>query len=430
MNLNLMSLVGLVVFLTIAWGLSLKRDKFPWRIVLSGLGLQLALAVFMLKTTVGENIFSFAKTAVQKLLDAAEAGTSLVFGPLANHGEMGEAFGKVGSSSDDTGALVAIIIGGTIILVATVSSLLYHLGILQRIVRGMAWVMRRILGTSGSESLCSAANVFMGQTEAPLVIKPYLKSMTRSEIMTMMVAGMSTIAGGVFAVYASFGKSAGYDDMAGHLLTASVMAAPVALLMGKILLPETETSPTADGATAEVKPETSNVLDALCQGASDGMKLTINVLAMLIAFTAAVALLNILIAQPQQWAGVAAESTVTFQNILGWLNAPFAYLMGIPWEDCTAVGQVLGERIVLNEFMGFKALTNPEVTTLAHERSFYITTYAICGFANFASIAIQIGGIGSLAPERRKDLAKFGLRAMAGGILVSYINACIAGLFI
>ncbi len=426
-----MSLVGLVLFLTIAWGLSLKRDKFPWRIVLSGLGLQLALALFMLKTTVGENIFSFAKTAVQKLLDAAEAGTSLVFGPLANRGEMGEAFGKIGDSTDDTGALVAIIIGGTIILVATVSSLLYHLGILQRIVRGMAWVMRRILGTSGSESLCSAANVFMGQTEAPLVIKPYLKGMTRSEIMTMMVAGMSTIAGGVFAVYASFGKSAGYDNMAGHLLTASVMAAPVALLMGKILLPETETSPTSDGATAEVKPETSNILDALCQGAGDGMKLTINVLAMLIAFTAAVALLNILIAQPQQWAGVATDSTVTFQNILGWLNAPFAYLMGIPWEDCIAVGQVLGERIVLNEFMGFKALTNPEVTTLVDkQRSFYITTYAICGFANFASIAIQIGGIGSLAPERRKDLAKFGLRAMAGGILVSYINACIAGLFI
>ena len=426
-----MSLVGLVLFLTIAWGLSLKRDKFPWRIVLSGLGLQLALALFMLKTTVGENIFSFAKTAVQKLLDAAEAGTSLVFGPMANRGEMGEAFGKIGDSTDDTGALVAIIIGGTIILVATVSSLLYHLGILQRIVRGMAWVMRRILGTSGSESLCSAANVFMGQTEAPLVIKPYLKGMTRSEIMTMMVAGMSTIAGGVFAVYASFGKSAGYDNMAGHLLTASVMAAPVALLMGKILLPETETSPTSDGATAEVKPETSNILDALCQGAGDGMKLTINVLAMLIAFTAAVALLNILIAQPQQWAGVATDSTVTFQNILGWLNAPFAYLMGIPWEDCIAVGQVLGERIVLNEFMGFKALTNPEVTTLVDkQRSFYITTYAICGFANFASIAIQIGGIGSLAPERRKDLAKFGLRAMAGGILVSYINACIAGLFI
>ncbi len=343
---------------------------------------------------------------------------------------MGEAFGKIGDSRDDTGALVAIIIAGTIILVATVSSLLYHLGILQHIVRGMAWVMRRLLGTSGSESLCSAANVFMGQTEAPLVIKPYLKGMTRSEIMTMMVAGMSTIAGGVFAVYASFGKTAGYLDMAGHLLTASVMAAPVALLMGKILLPESETSPTAHGATAEVKPETSNILDALCQGAGDGMKLTINVLAMLIAFTAVVALLNILIAQPQQWIGVATESTYTFQNILGWLNAPFAFLMGVPWEDCTAVGQVLGERIVLNEFMGFKALTNPEITTLAHERSFYITTYAICGFANFASIAIQIGGIGSLASERRKDLAQFGLRAMAGGVLVSYINACIAGLFI
>ncbi len=430
MGVKLMSLLGLSIFITLAWAISLKRDKFPWRTVLAGLGLQLALAVFMLQTTLGKSVFNFARTAVQKLLESAQAGTSLVFGPLADNKEMTESFGKVGESQSDTYALVAVVICGTIILVATVSSLLYHLGILQRIVRAMAWVMQRILGTSGSESLCSAANVFMGQTEAPLVIKPYLNGMTRSEIMTMMVAGMSTIAGGVFAVYAAFGQQAGFADIAGHLLTASVMAAPAALFMGKILLPETEPSPTAGGASAEVKPETSNALDALCQGASDGMKLTINVLAMLIAFTALVALLNFLIGLPQQWAGTESAKAITFQNLLGWLNAPFAFLMGIPWEDCTAVGQVLGERIVLNEFMGFKALTDTSVTTLANKRSFYITTYAICGFANFASIAIQIGGISALAPERRKDLASFGLRAMAGGILVSYINACIAGLFI
>lgn len=430
MGVKLMSLFGLAIFITLAWAISLKRDKFPWRTVLAGLGLQLILAVFMLQTTLGKSVFDFARTAVQKLLESAQAGTSLVFGPLADNKEMTESFGKVGESQSDTYALVAVVICGTIILVATVSSLLYHLGILQRIVRAMAWVMQRILGTSGSESLCSAANVFMGQTEAPLVIKPYLNRMTRSEIMTMMVAGMSTIAGGVFAVYAAFGQQAGFADIAGHLLTASVMAAPAALFMGKILLPETEASPTAGGASAEVKPETTNALDALCQGASDGMKLTINVLAMLIAFTALVALLNYLIGLPQQWAGTESAKAITFQNLLGWLNAPFAFLMGIPWEDCKAVGQVLGERIVLNEFMGFKALTDTSVTTLANERSFYITTYAICGFANFASIAIQIGGISALAPERRKDLASFGLRAMAGGILVSYINACIAGLLI
>lgn len=430
MGVKLMSLLGLAIFITLAWAISLKRDKFPWRTVLAGLGLQLVLAVFMLQTTLGKSVFNFARTAVQKLLESAQAGTSLVFGPLADNKEMTESFGKVGESQSDTYALVAVVICGTIILVATVSSLLYHLGILQRIVRAMAWVMQRILGTSGSESLCSAANVFMGQTEAPLVIKPYLNGMTRSEIMTMMVAGMSTIAGGVFAVYAAFGQQAGFADIAGHLLTASVMAAPAALFMGKILLPETEPSPTAGEASAEVKPETSNALDALCQGASDGMKLTINVLAMLIAFTALVALLNFLIGLPQQWAGTESAKAITFQNLLGWMNAPFAFLMGIPWEDCTAVGQVLGERIVLNEFMGFKALTDTSVTTLANKRSFYITTYAICGFANFASIAIQIGGISALAPERRKDLASFGLRAMAGGILVSYINACIAGLFI
>ncbi|MBT5380626.1 MAG: hypothetical protein HOL08_16370 [Opitutae bacterium] len=268
----------------------------------------------------------------------------------------------------------------------------------------------------------------MGQTEAPLVIQPYLKGMTRSEIMTMMVGGMATIAGGVFAIYAGMGVEAG------HLLTASFMAAPTALYVSKILLPETEKSETADGAKSDVKPETTNALDAMCQGAGDGMKLTLNVLAMLIGFTAAIAALNFLITQPQEWAKVA--DPVTIDRILGWLNAPFAWLMGIPWVDCNYIGECLGKRMVFTEFIGYEHLKDaisqngkdPKVNL--DPRSIGIASFAICGFANFASIAIQIGGIGSLAPERRKDLASLGLRAMAGGILVSYLNACVAGIFL
>ena len=316
--------------------------------------------------------------------------------------------------------VLGITICGTIILVAVLSNLLYHLGILQRVVHAMAWIMQRIMRTSGSESLCTSANVFMGQTEAPLVIQPYLKGMTRSELMTMMVGGMATIAGGVFAVYAGMGVEAG------HLLTASFMAAPTALYMSKILLPETEKSETAGGATHDVKAQTTNVLDAMCQGAGDGMKLTINVLAMLIGFTAVIALFNYLLVLPQNWVGVA--SPITFDMILGWINAPFAWLMGIPWSDCEAIGQALGKRMVFTEFIGYLEITGARESL--DPRSFTLATFAICGFANFASIAIQIGGIGSLAPDRRSDLAKLGLRAMAGGILVGYTNACIAGLFL
>jgi CNT family concentrative nucleoside transporter len=324
--------------------------------------------------------------------------------------------------------VLGITICGTIILVAVLSNLLYHLGILQRVVHAMAWIMQRIMRTSGSESLCTSANVFMGQTEAPLVIQPYLKGMTRSELMTMMVGGMATIAGGVFAVYAGMGIEAG------HLLTASFMAAPTALYMSKILLPETEKSETSDGETHNVKAQTTNALDAMCQGAGDGMKLTINVLAMLIGFTAVIALFNYLLVLPQNWANV--SNPITFDMILGWINAPFAWLMGIPWNDCNYIGECLGKRMVFTEFIGYDHLKdaisqngNPPLVNL-DSRSVGIASFAICGFANFASIAIQIGGIGSLAPERRKDLAKLGLRAMAGGILVGYTNACIAGLFL
>ena len=413
--LKLISLTGLVAFIALAWAISFRRGRFPWRTVLTGLFLQVGLAAILIPDTIiGRSLYTFADGVATNIIAFASEGTKLVFGPMANGEVLTESFGANNSF------VLGITICGTIILVAVLSSLLYHLGLLQLIVRGMAWIMRRIMRTSGSESLCCAANVFMGQTEAPLVIQPYLKGMTRSEIMTMMVGGMATIAGGVFAIYAGMGVEAG------HLLTASFMAAPTALYVSKILLPETEKSETADGAESDVKPETTNALDAMCQGAGDGMKLTLNVLAMLIGFTAAIATLNFLITQPQEWAKVA--DPVTIDRILGWLNAPFAFLMGVPWVDCVEIGQAFGKRIVFTEFIGYLDLTT--IKESIQPRSFALGTFAICGFANFASIAIQIGGIGSLAPDRRKDLASLGLRAMAGGILVSYINACVAGIFL
>ena len=410
-----MSLIGLAAFITLAWGLSVRRQQFPWRTVLAGLSLQALIALIMIRPSAFSAwVYEQANTAAANLIYFAKQGTQLIFGPLAKREALLPVFG------DNDAMVLGITICGTIILVAVISSLLYHLGVLQRIVRAIAWVMQRLMRTSGSESLCTSANVFMGQTEAPLVIQPYLKGMTKSELMTMMVGGMATIAGGVFAVYAGMGVEAG------HLLTASFMAAPTALYMAKILLPETQQSETADGADQKVQAETTNALDAMCQGASDGMKLTLNVLAMLIGFTAAIALLNYLIVLPQNWIGVNAP--ITFDQILGWLNAPFAWLMGVPWVDCDAIGQALGKRIVFTEFIGYMEITSLKETL--DPRSFTLATFAICGFANFASIAIQIGGIGSLAPERRADLASLGLRAMAGGILVGYTNACIAGLFL
>ena len=410
-----MSLIGLAAFITLAWGLSVRRQQVPWRTVLAGLSLQALIALIMIRPSAFSAwVYEQANTAAANLIYFAKQGTQLIFGPLAKREALLPVFG------DNDAMVLGITICGTIILVAVISSLFYHLGVLQQIVRAIAWVMQRVMRTSGSESLCTSANVFMGQTEAPLVIQPYLKGMTKSELMTMMVGGMATIAGGVFAVYAGMGVEAG------HLLTASFMAAPTALYMAKILLPETQQSETADGAEQEVQAETTNALDAMCQGASDGMKLTLNVLAMLIGFTAAIALLNYLIVLPQNWIGVNAP--ITFDQILGWLNAPFAWLMGVPWADCDAIGQALGKRIVFTEFIGYMEITSLKETL--DPRSFALATFAICGFANFASIAIQIGGIGSLAPERRADLASLGLRAMAGGILVGYTNACIAGLFL
>jgi CNT family concentrative nucleoside transporter len=281
----------------------------------------------------------------------------------------------------------------------------------------------------------------MGQTEAPLMIRPYVPRLTHSELMTIMVCGMAHIAGGVAAVYADMGIRAGYPNTAGHLLTASVLNCPAALMIAKILVPETEKSETAASAPATVPRTTANSIDAICRGAGDGFQLALNVIAMLIAFIAMIALANYLYAFAQkeiayfllradcgkQVADAMVYSPVTFQDAFGWVNAPFAWLMGVPAHDTLAVGQILGERIVANEFVGYLHLTNPSTATALDPRSFTIATYALCGFANFASIAIQVGGIGSLAPERRSEMAKIGFRAMCGGLLAAYMTASLAG---
>lgn len=413
----LIALLGLVIFVALAWLLSERRKMFPWRTVVSGLGLQFVFGWLILGTQWGAQFFTWLDSLFNKLLGFANEGVSMVFGPLANPELLAKSWGP------ENTFLFVVTVTGTIILVSALSSFLYHYGILQIIVRGMAWVMQRLMGTSGSESLAAAANVFMGQTEAPLVIKPYLLKMTRSELMALMIGGMATIAGGVMAAYISFGISAG------HLLTASFMTTPCALMMAKILLPETETSETADGHSEDPPKESVNGIDALCLGASDGMKLAFNVMAMLIAFVATVALANYLLASTLHLVGI--ENAKPLQTILGWLNAPFAWLMGIPWKDCVQVGSILGERIVLNEFVSYLNLSHLMKTGgVLEERSITITTYALCGFANFSSIAIQIGGIGALVPERRADLAQLGGKAMIGGLLACYSTACIAGIII
>jgi len=414
MTLKLVSLLGLVVMVGLAWACSLNRKKFPWRTVVSGLGLQFVFAVFILKTRIGEAVFEAANRAFDKLLGFAQEGAKMVFGPLADSALLAEKLGP------GNAFVFVITVTATIILVSAVSSLLYHYGLLQPVVRAVAWVMQRVMRTSGSESLAAAANIFMGQTEAPLVVKPYLARMTQSEILALMVPGMASIAGGVLAAYVSFGVEAG------HLLTASVMSAPAALMIAKIMLPETEKSETAAGASAKVNVDSANGIDALCRGASEGMTLSINVMAMLIAFVAVVAMGNYLLGLPQQGLGVAHP--VTLQQIFGWVNAPFAWLMGVPAKDCLAVGQVLGERIVLNEFIGYYSLKDLKDTL--DPRSFRLATYALCGFANFASIAIQIGGIGALAPTRRADLARLGLRAMLGGLLACYLTSTVVGILL
>jgi len=412
-TLRLISLLGILTFLGLAWAMSSHRRNIPWRVVGWGMGLQLIIALLIFQTQLGQGLFEAANVAITKLNEFANEGSKLVFGPLAERESMENVFGT------GRGVLFVIAIPATIIFVSALSSLLYHWRILPWIVTGIAWVMRRTLRTSGCETLAVAANVFMGQTEAPLIVKPYLASMTRSELMALMVGGMATIAGGVAAAYATLGIEGG------HLLTASLLSAPGTLVIAKLMFPETEKSMAVDEGCELPKSPAANSIDALCQGAADGMRLSINVIAMLIAFIAMVYLVNALLAWTLFW----TDRTFTIQEVVGWLNVPFAFIMGVPADECLRVGTVLGERVVLNEFVGFHSLSSMATGEVAlSERTVTIATFALCGFANFASVAVQIGGIGTLVPERRKDLAKLGLRAMIGGLLACYLTASVAGL--
>jgi CNT family concentrative nucleoside transporter len=419
MPLQLISAFGILVLLACAWAISVDRKRFPWRTVIWGMALQFGFAIFILKTPIGLQLFQGAQVVVDQLNVYANEGARMVFGPLGDSESLRKTFGA------EHAYVFAVSITATIILISALSSLFYHWGILQRVVAGMAWVMMKTMRTSGSESLAGAANIFLGQNEAALVIKPYLPKMTQSEIVALMTTGFSTIATGVMAVYA------GMEGIsAGHILTASVLGAPAGLLIAKVMFPEKEASETGERCHFDVERTTLNSFDALCAGASEGMMLSITVMAMLVAFVALVALMNGVFVWPQHVFGV--QNPFTIQQLLGWLNAPFAWLMGVPWRDCSFIGQILGERVVLNEFVGYLDLSN---YIKAHPgeidpRSVTLASYALCGFANFSSIAIQIGGIGALAPTRRHDLARVGLRAMIAGLLACYLFAAVVGVLI
>jgi CNT family concentrative nucleoside transporter len=402
---RLISAFGLLCMIAIAFGLSKKRNAIKWRPVITGTLLQILLGVIVLKTTIGRAVFEMAKNLVNQITGYTAEGSAFLFGPLVTDANLGYIF--------------AFQVLPTIIFVGCVTGILYHLGIMQKIVQGFAWVMMRLLKTSGAESLSAAANVFVGQTEAPLIVKPYIGRMTNSELMALMSGGFATIAGGVLIAYAGMGIDAG------HLLAASVMSAPAALVCAKIMVPETEQSETAGTIKADFEKTTVNVIDAATTGAGDGLKLALNVGAMLLAFVALIAMLNGLIGGIGGWFGLEALS---FQQILGWLFAPLAWLLGIPWHDAVSAGVLLGEKTVLNEFVAYAHLQE-QMETLS-PRTTTILTYALCGFANFSSIAIQIGGIGALAPERRHDLARLGLRALAAGTLACFMTACVAGIFL
>jgi concentrative nucleoside transporter, CNT family len=399
---RLTSLFGLFVMVGVAWILSSNRRKIDKRIVIGGLLLQFAFALIVLRTTVGESVFQFAGVLFSNILDCTDAGSRFVFG---------EEFGK-----NSPAPLFAFRVLPVIIFFSALMSVLFHFGIIQFVVRYLGWLMQRTLGTSGAESLAAAANIFVGQTEAPFVVKPYLQRMTNSELMSVMVGGFATIAGSVMAMYVGFGIDAG------HLLTASVISAPAALLIAKVMQPETDTPETAGFTQLQLPRESTNVFDAMTTGAADGLKLALNVGAMLIAFLAMIELINL---------GLQSiDESLNFSVIVGHLFAPFAWCMGIEQADTQQVGQLLGKKVVVNELLAYLDLKTMITSNSISPRSQIIATYALCGFANFGSIGIQLGGIGAIAPDRKTDLARLGFRAMIGGTLAGFMTACIAGILI
>ncbi len=402
---RLISLLGLFVMLGLAGLMSSNRRHIKPRIVVGGVLLQVVFAVLILKTVPGRWLFDRLGDFFSNVQKFSDVGASFVFGT-----EFRQHF-------------IAFSILPTIIFFSAFMSVLYYLGVMQFVVRAMSFVMQWTLGISGAESLSTAANIFVGQTEAPLIIKPYVERLTMSELMTVMVGGFATIAGGVMAAYIGFGIDAG------HLMTASVISAPAALVIAKILVPETETPETAGVAVREMPQVGVNVVEAATIGASDGLHLALNVGAMLIAFMALVAMLDATI----QWGAGCCGYQTTLGEIIGLVFSPFAWLMGVPKADCLRVGELLGLRMVANEFVAYEKMhewMKPGSGVVLAARSKMILTYALCGCANFASIGIQIGGIGGMVPSRRADLAKLGVKAMLGGTLATFMTACVVGALI
>jgi CNT family concentrative nucleoside transporter len=399
--------LGLVVILAFAWLCSTHKRSIRLRTVAWGLGLQFAFALLVLKTP-----FSYVLRAISSgvaaLFGYANVGSAFVFGKLAD--------------SDAMGVIFAFQVLPIIIFIASFFAILYYLGIMQVVVRGMAVAMQKVMAVSGAESLNVAASIFMGQTEAPLTIKPFLAGLTESELFTVMTCGMAHVSGAVMAAYVIVG----HVEIR-HLLTAVIMTAPATIMLAKIFIPETEKPATMGQVEIQVENTAVNVIDAAAQGAGDGLRLVLNIAAMLIAFLALIAMLNGML----HWAhtlpllGWLPES---LEKIFGIVFAPVAWVMGVPWHDASAIGDLLGTRLITNEFVAFVQL-GPMQKTL-DPRSFTIATYALCGFANLSSIAIQIGGIGALAPNRKSDLARLGLRAVAAGSMANFMSACIAGMLL
>ncbi|MBP6348585.1 MAG: hypothetical protein KA392_03540 [Candidatus Obscuribacter sp.] len=425
---NCTGLIGVVLILGTAFAMSNNRKAINYRLIISGLILQLVLAVFVLKVEFGQNLFRSLGDGITELLHCSDAGASFVFGPLVNQPEkLVELFGPTASF------IFAFRVVPTIIFVSSLVTISYYLGLMQRLVQIVAKVVSVIMGASGAEALSNAASVFVGQVEAQLLIKPYVPTMTKSELLASMAGSMACVAGGVLAVYIGLGIKASY------LLTASIMAAPGALVIAKLVYPETEESNTKGSVKIEVKRTHANLIDAAAHGASEGLRIGLNVVAMLVAFIALIHLCDItltalggaLFKMGMRLDGIGiALDHLTLKDIFGALFAPVAFVLGVPWADTRTAGQLMGEKLVINEFLAYTDLSailkDPNHTLSAQAET--IITFALCGFANLSSIAMQIGGIGEIAPSRREDLARLGVRALICGTLASYLSATLAGL--
>jgi CNT family concentrative nucleoside transporter len=433
---RLMGIVGMAVMIGIAWLLSSDRRRINWRLVGMGVVVQVLFGLLVLKTGVGRALFDAANAGFTRLLRFTEEGAQFIFGNLVhNNVPVGAPTGAppemaplgAPSSWAATGAYFAFGVLPTIIFFSSLMTVLYYLGVMQWIVRGIASVMQRSMGTSGAETLSAAGNIFVGPTEAPLLVKPFISRMTYSELNTVMVGGFATIAGGVMAAYVGM-LSPYFPDIAGHLLTASVMNAPAGLVISKILVPELGEPVTKGTLKVPVERREANVIDAAAAGATQGLHLALNVAAMLVAFIAMIALVNAGVGWVGGWFG---HPGLSLQTLLGWALAPLAWLMGVPWADATTVGSLLGVKTIVNEFVAYLQLTGLLQSPVPlSPRAAIIAAYALCGFANVATVAMQIGGLGGIAPERRSDLSRLGLVAMIGGNLATFMSASLAGMLL